>query len=138
MAKRKSRINESKYVLTALCYLLFRPLIALGILILLFGAFILNNIEFPLESKTVLTTGGTTLGIGIFTALVFFVNSQSVICRLCRAQFFKRLKCSRKKDVPSIAGSVRIPLALAVVTRRSSICCPYCAEKSVYFEKRKK
>lgn len=134
---KRSKINKTKYVTTGFAYLTFLPLILFGVACMLSKQFIAQWVEV-LQEKDILLIGGLITALGVLFYILFIINSQVVICRLCRAQFFKRLKCARHKNADSFLGNVKIPLALGMAIQKSSIRCPYCGEKHVYFHRNKK
>ncbi len=128
MSKKRRSINEPKFTITALSYLLRFPLLLGGLGLLGYG--------FHLEKALYQQIGFGLIGAAILVTIIFFGNANSVNCRLCRAQFFKKLRCVKKPNTPTILGSSRLPLAFTILARRPSIHCPYCGEKRRYFGKR--
>ena len=128
MSKKRRNINEPKFIITALSYLLRFPLLLVGLSLLGYGYYI--------EKALYLQIGLGLIGTALLVTIIFFANANGVNCRLCRAQILKKLRCVQKTNVPRILGSSRLPLAFKIIARRPTLQCPYCGEKHRYFVKR--
>ncbi len=65
-------------------------------------------------------------GIFVISGIGRMIRSSSVRCPLCRAELFKRLKCSRNEKVPHFLGSYRFPLAVSILRFADRIRCNCC------------
>lgn len=126
----KKRINTGRYTFGALLHITRFPLLIATICVVFFAVY--------MKDPDKLAIAGAFVGATILLNLVFIWKSAQVCCRLCRAQFLRNLKCSKKSHAHKVFGSYTLPVALAILARKERIRCPYCGEKHPYFYKDKK
>ncbi len=124
--KVQKQYPSGKYRFVALVYVL-RALCPIGFAILFGIGSYQHNQTFQLFSLVF-------LGLFFLLTLVFWSLANQVVCRLCRTPFLKHLKCSKKKGpIPHVLGDRSMATALALLFKRKTIRCQYCAEKQRYF-----
>ncbi len=126
--RAKYHINERLYFFTALCFLAPIPLVYYSLMI--------QVLMFVYPVPYGLYISAALFGLAVVSCLLFLACSRRIYCRLCRVQFMTKMHCTRRHDVPELAGSLRMPLALSLVTKQRVICCPYCGESHLYFLKK--
>ncbi len=126
---KKNRTNTKRFLLASYLYVLKVPMVLCTVALLGLGVY------FQEESETYLIAAGVSAVVTIFVWVMFIGLSAKVQCKLCRAQFLRNLRCSKKKHAPKILGNYNLPVSLAIITKKSRICCPYCGEKRSYFDK---
>jgi len=69
----------------------------------------------------------------LFT-LIFWSESDRVLCKICKSPFLKHLKCTRKKGkIPHFLGDRSLATSISLILKRPYITCQYCAERHKYF-----
>lgn len=128
VSSRTRPVYRSRYVIAALLFLA-RLILLLATIGLAIYALIRND-------QQVLIYAGWCLGAFTLVAITFLVKSNQATCRLCRAQFLRNLRCSKKKGTPRILGNYNLPVALAILGNKRRIRCPYCGESPAYHNKK--